>query len=313
MIRRSPCEVYLKYLIVRHERYSDEQIRQICQQQQLDYIGTHYIQQLRRNLATPLPFYPENRYHTNSFRFLLANGLASLYHPDAHMVSASRLLEYPRAKYLIENMLINESPFDWVQGALLKNGFSVSLEAIAQYKRHYFDVDLVDPTELRTLLRLRVQEGAASTDPEVARVAAAYEKAAWSDPRIASTNAPINSISTMINAMRVGFMPDPAGLPKILATGRMLGAARIVEKLMIGGPDSAADCSYVASTIKVLNEIMESVGSPDEDIQQRLSKLKVQTEEASVPMLTEISGGSHTAEMEPQDGERYAGAGKSRT
>lgn len=310
MVRRSPCELYLKYLIVRHERFTDEQIKDICRLQQLDVLGSFYLQALRKETVPPVPFYPENTRHKPSFRFLLSQGLLSLFQPDVHMQTATKLLGHPRSKEIIESLLISQSPVSWITAALTRDGHEATAASIQQYKFHYFNVDLVDATELRAILRLRMQEGSSSTDPEVARVSAAYEKSAWKDQRIAAVNAPITPLASLTNAMRLGFLPDPAGLPRLLATSRMLGVVRMTEAMMANSQDSAVQASYYASVVKVAHDVLESTGDPAEDFHTRLASLTVKTDEAEVPLLETISGGAHTSEMEPIEGERHAGSGQ---
>lgn len=312
MIRRSPCELYLKYLIVRHEAYTDDQIVDICRLHQLDYIGRYFIRGLRAEAVPPIPFYPENNLHKPSFRFKLKHGLSLLFQPDLHMQTATRLLDHPRAKELLEQMLLSRAPYGWIVAALKQAGYSVTGEAVQCFKTHYFDVDAVDATEMRALMRLRVQEGAGTTDPEMAKVAAAYEKASWMDPRISATNAPITPLATMVSALRIGFMPDPAGLPRLLSSGRMLGAVRMNEAMMTNGKDDAQRAAYYAQAVKISHEVLESTGNPEEDFHSKLANLTVQTDQPEVPMLHELSGGNHTGQMEPGEGERHAGAERTR-
>lgn len=298
MIRRSPAERYLKYLIVRHESYTDKQIVEIAKAKGLDPLGAYYIQQLRRKLVPPVPFYPENRQHKASFSFLLAKGLFAFYWPDQHMAVALRLLEQPRAKELIETMLLSNSPVGWIVGALNREGFRASTKALTHYRASFFNVDSLDELEMRTLMRLRFQASGTATDPEQARIEAAYEKEAWSDARISAANAPIKSLSTMMAAVRMGLLPDNAGFAKLMVTARFVGGVRSIEAAMRNGHHDHERSQAYMSVTATANTILESVGSPEEDLQSKLAAIQLQNEEGDVPLLDEISLGLHTEDIE---------------
>jgi len=302
VVRRSPAERYLRFLIVRHESYSDKQIAEIARVKGLDPLGAYYIAQLRRKLVPPVPFYPENKTHKPSFRFLMAKELFSFYWPDQHMAVALRLLEQPRAKELLETMLLSESPVNWIVGALNREGFRASIKAVEQYRNAFFDVDSIDSLEMRTLMRLRFQASGTTNDPELARVEAAYEKEAWADARISAAQAPIKSLSTMMTAVRMGLLPDNASFSKVMATARFLGAARSIEAAMRNGHHDHERSVAFMSMTATANTILESVGSPEEDLQSKLASIQLQTDEGDVPLLDEISRGLHTEDIEMPGG-----------
>lgn len=298
-LHRSPCELYLKYLIVRHEHYTDEQIVEICREQELDVLGGFYVRKLRTELVVPVPFYPEVRSHVESFRFLLRHGLVPLFHPDRHMQIATRLLGYPRAKEQIETMLISRAPMGWVGAALTKEGYKSTPEAIKLYKAHYFDIDILDVTQLRAALRLRMETSAAgSTDPDVTRAQAAYERAKRHDPRIAAANAPIASLAAMVAALRIGIRPDANALANLAATSRTMAVLRMIEAATRDGFDDALRAAQWAAVAKVSGDILQDVGSPEADFNSKLMSVTMQTEESAVPMLDVLSGGNHTGEIE---------------
>lgn len=303
MVRRSPAELYLKYLIVRHESSSDKQIADIARAQHLDPLGAFYIARLRRDVVTPVPFYPENKQHKASFRFLMAKGLFAFFWPNQHVTTALNLLKHPQAKELIEQMLLSRSPVNWIVGALQREGYRASDKAVVYYKSFFFNVDLVDDLEMRTLLRLRFQATQSATDPDVARMEAAYEKEAWSDPRTAVAAAPIRSLATLMTSVRMGLLPDNASLAKVLATARYVTVVRSIEAAVRNGQYDAERSQAYMSVAAAANTILESVGSPEEDFQSKLSSIRLQTEEGELPMLEDVSRGIHTDDIELPGGQ----------
>jgi hypothetical protein len=218
------------------------------------------------------------------------------------MAVALQLLDQPRAKELIESMLLSGSPVAWIVGALTREGFRASAKALAHYKASFFDVDSLDELELRTLMRLRFQASGTTNDPEQARVEAAYEKEAWCDARVSAAQAPIKSLSTMMSAVRMGLLPDNAGFSKVMATARFVGAVRSIEAAMRNGHHDHERSQSYMSMVSTANTVLESVGSPEEDLQSRLSMIQLQNEEGDVPLLEEISRGLHTEEIEKPGG-----------
>ena len=110
MIRHSPCEVYIKYLLSHVGGYGDEDVIQILRLKQLDFIGPSYLQRLRSDLLVPTTFRPHDRRHRPSARFLSTHQLHYLYHPDGAMEIARKVLHNPRAKEAMETMLITADP-----------------------------------------------------------------------------------------------------------------------------------------------------------------------------------------------------------
>jgi hypothetical protein len=298
VVRRSPAELYLKYLIVRHDKYNDKQVVEVARAQGLDALGAFYIRNLRRSLVTPVPFYPENRQHKPSFRFLMAKDLFRFYCPDRHMEVALRLFGQPRAKELIETMVLSKTPASWIVSALSREGIKATGEAITHFRAAFFNVDLVDELEMRTLLRLRFQASGTSSDPEFARLEAAYEKEAWCDSRVSAANAPIRSLSTVMSAIRLGMLPSNADFSKVMTATRFVAAIRALEAATRNGRDDHERSQSYMSVTATANTVLESVGSPEEDLQSKLLNIQLRTEEGELPLLEDVSQGLHTAELE---------------
>ncbi len=102
MIRRSPAEVYLKYLILHPKRFQDSGILEACEYAQLDGVNARYISRLRGQLPVPKDFAPFDKNHWPSQSFLIKQGLHSIFFPDSHGKKAFELLKLARIKEFIE-------------------------------------------------------------------------------------------------------------------------------------------------------------------------------------------------------------------
>lgn len=157
MIRRSPCELYIKFLAVHPDNYNDDAIRDCVRGQQLDYLGHEYLHRLRKKLRVPVPFYPNNRLHEPSRKFLLRHRIFGFFHPDDDALASHQLLQKPRAKELIETMTIAGEPPALISHRLRHVGITTTVRAVKRYCSFYWDLSLVDSTELRALLRMRIE------------------------------------------------------------------------------------------------------------------------------------------------------------
>jgi hypothetical protein len=299
VISKSPCDRYIKYLLVHDdEGRSDEEVVQICHAQELDPLGTYHVRRLRVELTVPVPFYPLDRTHRPSFRFLMAHGIRMLFHPDEHMRAATKLLGYSAAKEVIETMILSKAPMQWIVSALQRAGYAAHPETIECYRQHYFDLAHMNQTQIRMFLRLRHYDASGGTDPEMTSAEIAYEKAKRLDPRLAAANSPIPGLAAMVAALRIGIRPEASALANMASTSRTLAVLRMIEAGVRDGYDDAMRAAQWAAVAKVSGEILEDVGSPEADFNSKLTAVTLQTEEAPVAMLGALSGGHHTTSME---------------
>lgn len=125
----------------------------ILDKKQLDNIGVNYVDALRMDCIPPVPFYPSDELHFRSQRFLVKEGIRGLFSYDDHVVCANKLVDLPRAKELIETSLLCNSLPAWISTVLKRRGFASTVQAVDAFKHYFFNVDLVDSVEMRTLLR----------------------------------------------------------------------------------------------------------------------------------------------------------------
>lgn len=296
MIRRSPCEYYLKYLLTHPDGYSEETIRRLIKVQQLDFLGMPYLLRLRDSVVVPDPFYPEDERHRPSNKFLRKEKLESIYRPDDDMVSANTVLEKPRIKEAVEAMVITGSNPQWVS-LMLKQRFGVVFteKAIELYCHYYFKSDIVDSTELRALMLMRGVSDA-TTDPDEQRQAEAYFQANKADPRHLSAQMSVTPLANIMTTMRMGILPTNLELQRVVTAAQAVASIGSLEASMRGLPERARD---FALTAKMMTEIAEQVGTADDDLQQGLGRLMMANDETKVPYIDDLSRGNHTLDVMP--------------
>lgn len=287
MVRRSPCERYLKYLIVHPDGYSNDEIRQLAQLQQLDYLGAPYLDRLRSSVTPPLPFYPEDRTHTRSQGFLNSEGLWAIFHPDADMKAAQQALEKPRVKEGLESMLLSMASVEYISAvARHRLNVTMSVRAVQLYKVYFFDVDLVDSTELKALMDSRVQINA-EEDPDAKRLSISMLAANKTDPRKEATKIASPQMAALMNSLRMGFLPSNIDMSKLAAAARYASTIQAYNASLHGYAANARDFALVA---KAMSEILDSVGDASVDLQSDLTQMLLETDAAEVPQLADLSG-----------------------
>ena len=297
MIRRSPCEYYIKYLLVHPDDYGDEEVEELLRTQQLDNIGMEYLELLRASCPHPMPFYPFDEMHFRSQRFLIREGIRGLFVTTSHVECAMKLLQLPRAKEFIETSLICRSLPAWIAAVLSrKMGIPATQESIDIYKHFFFNVDLVDSHELKTIIRKRV-EMVDVYDPHQSVLKTLAWKTGFSDPRRVSAEMSIAPLAGMMNEVRLGLMPTNVELSKVATTTRLVATVGCLEGLMRGErPDR---CRDLAQTAKLMHEMLETIGDPESDLQESLRALALQTEAEPIPSIHQLSAGHHTVDVQP--------------
>lgn len=297
MIRRSPAEYYIKYLIVHPDAYGDEEIEDVLRTSQLDNIGLEYIERLRQTCSPPVPFYPNDDLHFPSQRFLIREDLRALFFPDQHTECALNILGTPRAKEVVETSLICRSTMAWIAAVLTRKlGVRSTPESVSIYKHYFFNTDLVDSHELKTILRKRV-ELIDVYDSHQQILKTIGWKTGYSDPRRISAEMAITPLAGMMNEMRMGLMPTNIELSKVASAARLAATVGCLEGLMRGErPDR---CRDLAQTAKLMHEMLETVGDPESELQSSLQALTLQTEAEPIPPIRQLTGGNHTVDVQP--------------
>ena len=301
MIRSTPCQFYLKYLVTHPDDYTNEQIRNLIRLQHLDFLGMGHLNEIRRDCVRPTPFYPEDPTHHATQRFLKKEKIYSLYQLDKDVITAIKLLDHPRGKELTESLLVTQAMPTWICSALKRVTFKATPRAINLYKHYYFNTELLDTTELNAVLSMRSHtELRDPDDPDEKRYAISYAGASRNMASRLSAEMSTAPIAQAMQLMRLGYMPSGVEISRIVSLGRMAAAMRSSDCSLIGKSKAALDFGMTA---KILSELLESVGDSGDDLQSSLMKMTLQTEAAPIPTLEQITGGQHSVDMIDVEGE----------
>jgi hypothetical protein len=301
MIRRSPSEVYIRYLLVHPNRYTNEQVKETLMFAKLDYLGSWYLDRLRASMQVPVPFHPWDVRHRESQRFLLGNGLHDLFFPDGAVRDAFKLLRVPRCKQWVEAMIGANVPFWEISSQLLRAmGYSCSEETIKRYSDIFYNPNLLDVDEMRALVELRAELLAGHPDPEIRAQAKAVKKASYKSPMRTVANMPISSLTTFSAMISMGLMPNKLDVPKVLSIALRGAAVRATEAAYEREPGDAQRFSFWATGIHNLLEALKDNVNVEEQLREQLSNLQVKYDRLDMPTVQEITGGRVTQNLEPE-------------
>jgi len=304
LIRRSPCELYIKFLLSHPHGFSLEEVRNKVVEMGLDFPNDDYVDRLASRIEPPINFRPKDKSHIPSQRFLLKHRLGGFYLPDKDSQRAHELVKEPRAKELIETLTLTEEPLVVVNSLLKEKGFRSTIAALQCYCSYYWDLALVDSVELNALLRMRPEyllhndNGREATAQDRLQVKA-LGLASYKDPRRMVTEMPITPMAGLLNRMRLGYMPAQVDLARLADVTRKAATVRAFDATMSTHPHAAAQARDFAMVAKSMTELIGEIGSPDQELQRELQQLTIKTNDTRPPLVQQLSEGRHTLDLQP--------------
>jgi hypothetical protein len=301
VIRRSPAEKYLLYLLsVPDVARTVEDLRDHFLELQLLWLGSAYVDRLKGRMELPQPFYPYERQHRESVRWLLSTGLFDFYHPTDAVEEAKTILSNPRAKEFAEALFITRVPLINIRDGLAKRlNVRISIGGLEKYQYYFFNTDLVDSTEMRALLLYQHDIAKKHPDVEVAAQGKLLERAGYGDGRRLATNMPHSPYTSMIAQMRMGVYPyklDFAAMLEAIQNAAAIKALEIVQS-STGGMQAALDAtSYLNMAVKAAEAAKEIV-DPTQALKDQFNAVRLRTAKKDLVVIQQLSNGNHTADI----------------
>jgi hypothetical protein len=215
------------------------------------------------------------------------------------MTRALEFLEDPHTKELIESMIITDDPDDLIVFRLRATGKSANKRVVERFRFFFFNTALVDATELRALLDYRVDYMSPEDDHYEQQMRRSLQKAQKRDPRYLAAQQPTKPVASLLNQMRLGFMPEKIQLSTLVEATRVAALAQANTAAHIGGVAGANETQGFVLAAKMLTEMLQEIGSADADLTRELQTLALKTESKPPPYIAELTGGEHTVEVIP--------------
>lgn len=301
MIRRSPAENYFKYLVVHPDLYTNDHVRDIACELGLDYLGDWYLTWLRHRTVPPSPFFPDDRRHDPSRRFLLKEGLEKVFHPTPDMRKAIQILSRERWREVIETLLILNAPVgSIVHGLKVRCNFNATDETIRLYKFFFWDIDVLSSAELRALLDMRFH-GALHETEDRSKLAqfSSLARMRHTDSRVVAARMPSTPLASLLAQMQLGVFPKKVNIEALVDTARTVALTKVLDSCFVGGPQGAQMGQGYALIADIMTKLKESVVDPEANLRDDLRKLTVASTSQKVPYLPALTQGRHTTNVQP--------------
>lgn len=300
MIKHSPSEYYLKYLLVHPACYLNQYVKDVSVQLELDVLGDWYLGWLRDQLRPPAPFYPEDPGHEKSQRFLLKERLEQAFQPNGDMQRAMHLLGRPRVRELVETMVLSGAPDGAIaNAAFVRFKFRCDDGTIKLYRHYFWNIELLTGTEMRALLDLRNSAMLDSTEPSMKNQYPSLNRMRHSDPRVVAARLPQSSLMGLIAQSKAGVMPKNTEISAMADLGYKQCMLKAIEALETGGPAQVMMAQQLVQTAEAFGRIRTTVANPEADMLRDLARIKMATTSRVVPTIQQLTGGNHTAQLQP--------------
>jgi hypothetical protein len=281
------------------DKLSDEDIIRTLREHHLDYPGGRYLAQLRATLHPPTPFFPMVESDVPSYTFLQQHKVHNLFFRNAHATNALSILEDPRAKELVEALILVEEPLLVICTRLRRFGFNVAPKAIEYFEHFFFNTSLVDSTELRALMSIRVDDMMLDgSSPEDLIRAKAMKQAMYSDARYMAVNSPTPKLAAMKLQLRHGLKPNRADYSALAEGARTISIIAVQEALLRGGPKSATEARDLATVAVNMDNILRAKDDGIVESNKNLALVALTTDLNEIPTVRALSNGNFTESLE---------------
>lgn len=297
---RSPAEFYLKYLIVHPDGLSTPAIKERLIDEGLDFISEEYLDRLRLNLVPPSPFYPDDRNHAASMAFILRERINRLFQRDITMKMALELLHMPRAREFAESMLLIQVPLSAIAAFISRHrGVYCTPDALELYSHYFWNINLLDSTQMRVLAMLRI-DLAAQNIPEFKDHKDVLKTAYYKSALRAAVDLPHSPTTAMIVQQRLGVKPSRSDLALRMMEARDTAIMRAVEATQQDGLHDSQKFLNYATGSRILEELLQMVVKPEEEMREQLQSIALRTDPNQLTPIHQLSGGQHTVDVSPQ-------------
>jgi hypothetical protein len=294
MVRRSPCEYYIKYLTSHPANYSNEYIKEHLLTAGLDWLSDAYVDRVRATTIRPLPFRPFDKEHTASQFFLSKHRIYTMFFKDDATRCAVNILEHPRSKEFVEAMsLTGSSRVLIARGAnhVAMPPFALTEAGVRRFQHYFWNTDLLDFTELRAVIAKR---GAESEDKE-------YKKAFYKDSRKVACELPFNPISTVLSQLRMGITPRGVDFSELMERVRLVAGVKAYQAVLEDSQYSSENARNFITVAQGATDLMERTQRPEAKLAEQFQRMRMTTDNRPIPHIKELSAGRHTTDLQPTE------------
>lgn len=288
MRHRSPSEFYIKYLLLHPDDYTDQDIFDILDEQELDPLSVRYINKLRRGLRVPDPFRPLSRQHVPSQRLLLQERVDHMFHPTREMRQALSVLESPRAKEEMEMLGMVEATEADISERMKLCGLNVGAAAVGLYAHYFWNVRLATHSDLYVYLHARLARAQLEYGASEKDLLVGLEKGHWTDPRLNLAKQPTVELRRTQLQIQLGYMPNFHEMQKMLTAVGGKATMNTMAALQEGTSRAATAAREYATVAKLMHEMLRDTSSGADEMAQQVNSLTMETSGETLPLVESL-------------------------
>jgi hypothetical protein len=283
------------------EGHPNDLIRQVLESEDLPAPEGAELDAVRRTLRPPKGFKPRSRAHAPSTRFLEELGLTAVFRNAPEWSQARTILENPRLRELTEAGLVVGVPLKAVSSIIRSHlGLDVPAASVALFAAIFFDTTGVVRSQLRVLVRSRVQLAVRRTlkqDEDDTTVA----RDVTSDARVLAASLPASPLAWSSVLMSLGYSPGKLELAKVVDKMIELSAIRAGSALLRGEDGDARRADTYAAILQKMRQVRETVVTPDAELREKLTALKLVHDPQRMMSASDLlgRGDSMTVDLTP--------------
>jgi len=201
---------------------------------------------------------------------------------------AAKILAKPAIREAVETLDISGAEPYVIKMHLEKVfNFNVTEKAIESYLHSYFNKDLVSRIELIELMQLRLTS--VEEDEQVTSDIVKYSMS--SDPRLAAAKLPRGKFYALLTLVNMGHVPTSIDVGELFKSVRNMALIRALEVVSKGDTRGSSNkfMQYVTG-IRQLQEIIEGSVSPEKELINQLTQLRLQRESSDLVLTADLEG-----------------------
>jgi hypothetical protein len=303
--RRSPCETYIKYLLLHPEKFTTDVIMEQLQLLHLDFLQPEYIERLRRSLRPPKDFRTDDQLHRVSVNYMHKQGVYRLFFEDNQTTDALDILHSPRGKEAMEESLLYEFTDHIICLRMAKLSLRADSTTIQRYSQFFFDLTKVDTTEARALMNYRTTYKSERSSHYGDQLEESMRRAGYKDSRRLATDCIMLSTKQSLGRAMVGIAPNRLNRRRLQESIADVALSRAMETL--SGPMTHETVLVPPQLTQMAHRIIEHLEetgkATEESVAKQYKTWAMKLAGPDVPIIGELSDGNHTTDLMPAEGE----------
>jgi hypothetical protein len=300
MILRSPGELFLLHLLVHPDNHSIDEVIEIAIEKKMVFVGRSYLEKLRDQNVPPAPFFPSDRSHRPSMKFLYEKHIYDLVHPDEVTRQCIEILELPILRSYVEALAIAGVSVEIIRDGI-KTRFRKSFyaQAITKYFNFFFDLEFMDQETMMTILDLEVEQLLESKNEDIRKHYKLVKRNARHDVRRLAAQLPGGQITAHALMERFGDWPK-LNTRTTVESIESMALLKAATGIATGNNNDVRRAESLMKIASLAHELRQTLVDPGQELMSNFRAFAIATDKPEMRTIDEL-GGSHTENVTPEE------------